>query len=525
MIESSGRAFLGRLAGLALLGTAQLVGGVALLLPAVDPAAAQLFERRSQGGFFFPFFDQRPRREYEQRPRREYQHSGPAASAPADFSRAPPPKKSDTTPTTTVVVMGDSLSDWLAYGLEDALADSPEIGVVRKHRTYSGLIRYDGRQEWPQVAREILAADKPDVVVMMLGLSDRQPIRERAAAPPAARPGQRSGQAAQAQPAQQDQAQQPADAADDAPDAPDQPAATTQRPGSGASHEYRSEKWAEAYAKKIDETIAALQSTGAQVLWVGLPSIRGAKSTSDVIYLNNLFRSQAQKAGIVYVDVWDGFVDEAGRYTYQGPDVEGQVRRLRTADGVHFTRFGARKLAHYVEREIRRAMSVRGQPVAVTIPTDPTLPPGAAPPPPSGPAARPLAGPVLPLTATVTAADELMGGPNMRPAGGDPVATKVLVRGEPMAAPAGRADDFAWPRRAPELAGPGPVTVPEPATASVDPAARRPAQAAPGGEAARPRPAEPRRVARPQPPEPRQQQQRQPSLFPDGLIPFFRSVR
>ena len=33
-----------------------------------------------------------------------------------------------------------------------------------------------------------------------------------------------------------------------------------------------------------------------------------------------------------------------------------------------------------------------------------------------------------------------------RPAGGDPLATRVLVRGEPVTAPAGRADNFAWPR-------------------------------------------------------------------------------
>jgi len=56
------------------------------------------------------------------------------------------------------------------------------------------------------------------------------------------------------------------------------------------------------------------------------------------------------KAGIVYVDVWDGFVDEDGRFAQSGPDFEGQTRRLRAGDGVHFTQAGARKLAHFVER-------------------------------------------------------------------------------------------------------------------------------------------------------------------------------
>jgi hypothetical protein len=34
----------------------------------------------------------------------------------------------------------------------------------------------------------------------------------------------------------------------------------------------------------------------------------------------------------LYVDVWDGFVDEAGKYSNYGPDYEGQMRRLRSSD-------------------------------------------------------------------------------------------------------------------------------------------------------------------------------------------------
>src|SRR5262249_32958037 len=71
--------------------------------------------------------------------------------------------------------------DWLAYGLEDAFSENPEVGIVRKHRTDSGLIRYDQRRdlEWPQVAREIIAAEKPKFIVMMIGNNDRQTIREK----------------------------------------------------------------------------------------------------------------------------------------------------------------------------------------------------------------------------------------------------------------------------------------------------------------------------------------------------------
>ena len=99
---------------------------------------------------------------------------------PPDYSRAPPssPRKDATV---KIVVMGDANADWLAYGLEDAFSENTDIGIVRRHRTESGLIRYDQRRdtEWPQAAREIIAAEKPRYIVMMVGNNDRQPIREK----------------------------------------------------------------------------------------------------------------------------------------------------------------------------------------------------------------------------------------------------------------------------------------------------------------------------------------------------------
>ena len=105
--------------------------------------------------------------------------------------------------------------------------------------------------------------------------------------------------------------------------------------------------------------IAVLKSKGVPVVWVGLPAVRGPKATSDMLFLDTLYREAASKAGITYVDVWDGFVDEAGRFMQRGPDFEGQPRKLRSDDGVFFTNAGARKLAHYVEREIDRLMASR----------------------------------------------------------------------------------------------------------------------------------------------------------------------
>ena len=152
--------------------------------------------------------------------------------------------------------------------------------------------------------------------------------------------------------------------------------------------------------------------------------------------------------------MWDGFVDESGRFIPQGPDFEGQIRRLRAGDGVHFTRAGARKLAHYLEREIRRGLAPGSEPMALPS-SEPQAPAIAARP--SGPAARPLAGPVVPLTASVTAAQELIGPRDTGDTSAPKLVSRVLVNGEAILPPAGRSDDFAWPRRAIAPVGADPV--------------------------------------------------------------------
>jgi hypothetical protein len=391
--------------------------------------------------------------------------------------------------------MGDAMADWLAYGLEDAFSEKPEFGVIRKHRTDSGLIRYDHRRDttWAQVAREIIAADKPKFIVMMIGNNDRQSIREKPPAPrpPAAakpNPGGQPAPAPQAQgaapppaappnPAQQDaELQQPAEAQPE-------PAPLTEQARLAAygPWPFRSEKWEVAYIRRIDATIAAFKGAGVPVIWVGLPAQRGAKATQDSQYLNDIYKSRAEKAGIIYVDIWDGFVDEAGRFAAQGPDYEGQIRRLRTGDGVYFTKYGARKLAHYVEREIQRSMVHQAVPVA--------LPPAEhePSPKPGSPAQRPVVGPVLSLTNTNVGSEELLGGraPARAPAA-DPVAARVLSKGEAVPAPTGRADDFSWPPKTPDSIDPAALAASPPAPA--DAARPKPSQA--GASDVQPAPAE-----------------------------------
>lgn len=426
------------------------------------PAQAQFrddrypFLRQRSGGFFGGIFGSPNRGYYEGEPQVQ-----------TDSSRAPSPRKPDlkaepVTPTSTIVVMGDAMADWLAYGLEDAFSDLPEIAILRRNKLHSGLLRYEAKSDldWWHVARDMLATDKPNYVVMMLGVSDRQNIRERDLIKEAD------------QKAKDDQdkknAGKNAPNNDQAGDAEQSPIiAPEPQPGkkTNGTIEFRSDQWAEIYSKRIDETIAALKSRGVPVFWVGLPSIRGTKSTADAVYLNDLYRARAERAGAIYIDVWDGFVDEGGKFTTMGPDHEGQMRRLRSGDGVFFTKSGARKLAYYVERELRRAMNNR---LPVALPSGPIAPA------PADTKVRPVAGPVVPLTVTPPNSEELLGGSG-QPPHTDATAARVLVKGEPVPAPPGRADDFAWPlgsdaKNAPPVAA-APPAPPAGAQARTEPAA------------------------------------------------------
>src|SRR6202163_4125009 len=479
-----------------------LAVAVALLVGIVGPASAQFFnfcgppQQRSGGWFggdlFAPFQQPAPKRVIRE-----------------DFSKAPAPEKRDNVPERNVLVLGDAMADWLPYGLEGAYAEQPDMGVIRRHKTVSGLIRYQPKgdpADWAAAAKGILATEKPDAIVVMLGLNDRMSMREPAAEKTDGKSAadqkvdkKDNKKDAKARPDGKPAGKpddKPADAelsSDDAAGADQPPVIVPEKPARSPDgvYEFREQRWVELYTRKIEEMIGVLRSKGVPVLWVGLPAVRGPKATADTLFLDSLYRDAAGRTGITYVDVWDGFVDDAGRFLQQGPDFEGQIRRLRSYAGVFFTKAGARKLAHYVEREITRLLAARSAPIA--LPTEPGTPDASANP--GQPAPRPLAGPIVPLVASSVGTDQLLGGPGSRPAAVDALAARTLVKGEPLAPPAGRADDFVWPRRevgreqakgetpmasiAPIASGPDGVT---PVTAAAPPKPKKPPPSTTAGQ-------------------------------------------
>lgn len=315
----------------------------------------------------------------------------------------------------TVAVLGDGFGDVLADGLRMNYANQSDTAVLNKTHAPYGLSQ-DASFDWLVAARSLFASQGPvDAAVVMLGAQDTRPLRD---------------------------------------------GSVTVAPGSA--------RWTALYGDRVQALAALFRDKGVPLTWVGLPVAGDPRMAADFSALNEILRDRAAKGGASYVDSWDAFVDENGQYSQTGPDLNGRRVKLRLSDGLDFTRAGARKLASFVEPDLRqdrdRTRPVPADPSAVTVSAQPEAlnidinaqirrEAGLAALPSSGPGegGRPSAptGPVVTLTAPALASDGRLVEPAASPAladlGGTPT-QRALVQGQPVQPRPGRMDDFAWPR-------------------------------------------------------------------------------
>ena len=349
----------------------------------------------------------------------------PAPPKPAPRKRPPAPmvltdqpSVPKAEPTVFVAVIGDSLAENLGSGLTEAFEANPDVMVLRRGRSSTGLVR-DDFYDWRKSARELLASDaKVTHLVVMMGLNDRQTLKDAAG--------------------------NPLDPFTDA--------------------------WREAYGARVNDIAALAAERNIPLLWVGMPPMQNARSSADMLALNEIVRSRLGRgARAVYVDIWEGFTDPQNRFTMSGPALTGENARLRAGDGIHFTRAGARKAAHFVEIELKRMLDkaeptpVFAMPYPADAAADPALQQGNVdrmideairrgleglpPPPPIDIQPKPVAGPIVPLNAPEAASGgALVTGVAQRTSGDAArLIEQVLVDGKPPEPKPGRADDFRWP--------------------------------------------------------------------------------
>jgi hypothetical protein len=213
-----------------------------------------------------------------------------------------------------VQVIGDWLAEGLLGGLTEAFSLSPGGATIAPKRyNLAGLSRNRDIDEVEQA----FANDPSHIAIVMLGVQDRYSLSSR-----------RSPKA--------------------------------------------DEEWRAEYGARVDRLMKVLKKGGRAVYWVGLPNMRRSQDNERAQIMNDVYRERAYMNGVRYIDAYASFIDEGGGYSDYGPDVTGKVRRLRYNDGVHFTDAGYRKLAHFVERDLRRDIQQARQERSIPLAGDPT---------------------------------------------------------------------------------------------------------------------------------------------------------
>ncbi|MFD2249652.1 hypothetical protein FHS82_003292 [Pseudochelatococcus lubricantis] len=309
---------------------------------------------------------------------------------------------------TFIAVIGDSLGEALAGGLQEAFATTREIAVVSRAGAETSLTRAT-LPDWAflmrDYSREGMPAPQPITVgVVLLGAEPPRSLMDGEVEVP-----------------------------------------------------FESARWKELMSGRIDSLIRTFADRDLPLIWVGLPPMKNEAHSDAASALNALYREEVLKAGGVFVDIWAGFSNDEKEFTANGPDVRGQTAQLRNGDGVGLTKAGGRKAAHFVELEIRRLLQARGLSTVIAATPAETSPQAEADqegallslpdmPVPVVIPVKPAAGPILPLASLQSAPDgQLL---TQRPVlKGDAAVLVHRVYGEGRAPEpvAGRADDFSWP--------------------------------------------------------------------------------
>ena len=213
----------------------------------------------------------------------------------------------------TVIVVGDFMADGLHWGLQQAYSDNPKVRFVEHSSGLSGLVR-DDVVDWPERIGNLVEEDKPVAVIMFVGMNDRQQIR------------------------------------------------TTRGRLNKLTPEWRKE-----YEARIDRIVEAVRGRNLTLIWMGLPAVSSGNMNADYLIFNEIYRTKVEAAGGVFVDIWDGFTNAEGAFISAGPDINGQIVRLRNSDGINMTRAGKQKLAFYAERELRKAIGLGSDEVTAAL--------------------------------------------------------------------------------------------------------------------------------------------------------------
>ena len=301
-----------------------------------------------------------------------------------------------------VLVIGDALAGGLGAGLGRVAEAEPGFEIVNRFQEISGIARPEV-YDWAASLPIIMEGKEFDAVVILLGANDRQAIR--------------SGD---------------------------------------FRFLFNTPEWTSAYKAMTDKLLDVLHAAGVKVFWVSIPPMGDAKYEADMQVLAALQKQEVQSKGAVYVDLHGAFLGPDGNYTDKGADDTGEIRKLRSRDGVTFFKQGNNRFGQLVLAEIKRDIGASQSQTAPAFTPSPAIPSPAI-------AVVPMFGQKnidgAPITfqpdgKVISDLSQVLAGTIVVPAisrtdivpGSE--AEKLFILGLAAQAPAGRFDDFSYTRKA-----------------------------------------------------------------------------
>ncbi len=197
-------------------------------------------------------------------------------------------------PAKTLLLAGDSLSISLAEQLSLAVEGQKSWRFAHLGKVSSGLTRPD-LLDWPKTLADLVRRERPDAVLIMIGANDDKPVPQK-----------------------------------------DGPPALFGAPG-----------WDEAYSRAVAEfiDIARSQNPDVPITWIGPPVMGGAPLSQAMRRISAVIAKTCAQKRVRYVETLSLFADETGAFARYAVDDDGDLRSIRTPDGVHLTISGAKMLS------------------------------------------------------------------------------------------------------------------------------------------------------------------------------------
>lgn len=204
----------------------------------------------------------------------------------------------------TLFIFGDAFGGGLWAGLNRIAKNHPRLKINGRYREGSGLARpniYDWKARLPRTLenREI------DIALIFIGANDAQDMRI-----------------------------------------------------DGQYLVFNSPEWKAAYTANVETMIAQLKERNIAIYWLEQAPVAQEVLDIRLQTISKIHRELAAKYGIRFVEIRANFTTADGKFTKTGADINGNIARLRTHNGIRFIKAGNNKLAAIVLQQVNTDIQI-----------------------------------------------------------------------------------------------------------------------------------------------------------------------